>query len=216
MEEEFAVDMMSNRQSILDQLYNQLSCNGVISVNIAGSTRSVESMNKGYLTPTRRNLQNDFAQELKNLGFVQSYKYEEYNTGLPETRSYVVAFKDNEMSKNWNTNESKTEIKLRNRILYNQSGKLPLEVLDAAKLASYSNLPLKQDLKQTLSIARTKARQAVEQSNLSRMAGSNIKYDVNSSCSSVENTEECKEARLSLPEQSSAELWGVHDTIGES
>ena len=216
MEEEFALEMMSNRQSILNQLHNQLSCNGVISVNIAGSTRSVESMNKGYLTPTRKNLQNVFVEDLKNLGFVQSYKYEEHNSGFPETRSYVVAFKDIEMSQNWNTNEAETEIKLRNRILCNQSGQLPLEVLDAATMASYSEFPSKQDLKQTLSTARTKARQAVEQSNLSRMAGSNIKYDVNSSCSNVESNEECEKTRFGLPEQPMAESWGVHDAARES
>jgi len=210
MEEEFAIEMMLNRQSILDQLYNTLSYNGVISVNIAGSTKVVESMTKSGITPTRKLLQNRFARELKNLGFVESFEYDEYKIGFPETRSYVIAFKDTKTSKNWNTNQAETEIKLRNRIVRNQSGQSSLEVFDAATMASYSKFTTvsqQNDFKKTISTARIYARQAAEQSKQSRP---NMNNEVNSSCLNVEGPKECENPQqIDFPEESVAESWAA-------
>ena len=143
MEEEFAIEMMSNRQHTIDQLFNKLSWDGVISVNIAGSAKSVESMTKGGLTPTRKLLRTALAQELKNNGFAEAYEYDEYKSGFSETRSYVVAFKDAKTSKNWNTNQAETEIKLKNRIVRNQSsGELSLDFLMPPPWRLIPNSPL--------------------------------------------------------------------------
>ena len=231
MEEEFAVEMMSNRQHTIDQLFSKLSWDGVISVNVAGSTKSVETMIKGGMTPTRKILRTALAQELKNIGFAEAYEYDEYKSGFSETRSYVVAFKDAKTSKNWKTNQAETEIKLKNRIVRNNqsSGELSLEFFDAATMASYSKFSTshqQKDMKETLAIARNKARQAVEQSNISsRMAtaagsnnnNNNIKHDVNSSCSNGESGEECENPAINLSEeQMSGESWSAHDTVRES
>mmetsp|Transcript_32236 Transcript_32236/g.36215 ORF Transcript_32236/g.36215 Transcript_32236/m.36215 type:complete len:698 (+) Transcript_32236:31-2124(+) len=209
MEEEFAIEMMINRQSILDQLYSTLSYNGVISMNIAGSTKVVESMTKSGITPTRKLLQNRFARELKNFGFVESFEYDEYKIGFPETRSYVIAFKDTKTSKHWNANQAEIEIKLRNRIVRNQSGHTSLEVFDAATMTSYSKFTTasqQNDLQQTISTARINARQATEQSKQSRPTSMNS--EVNSSCSNVEGPKECETPQqIDLPQESVAESW---------
>ena len=55
MEEEFANEIMSNRQHTIEQLFNRLSHDGVLSVNIAGSVKSVESMMKSGMNCVQLN-----------------------------------------------------------------------------------------------------------------------------------------------------------------
>lgn len=189
MEEEFANEIMSNRQHTIDQLSNKLSDKGVLSFNIAGSVKSVESMTKSGMTPTRKILRSALAQELKNIGFAEAFEYDEYRSGFSETRSYVVAFKDAKISKNWNANQAETEVKLKKRIVRNQStGEVSLEFFDAAIMTTYSKVsssPEKQDMKETLANAKDEVRRAVEETNAPNKG-------TNSSCSNVEGGEECE------------------------
>mmetsp|Transcript_6857 Transcript_6857/g.15539 ORF Transcript_6857/g.15539 Transcript_6857/m.15539 type:complete len:653 (+) Transcript_6857:110-2068(+) len=202
MEEEFANEIMSNRQHTIEQLFNRLSPDGVISVNIAGSVKSVESMTKSGMTPTRKMLRSALAQELKNIGFAEAYEYDEYKSGFSETRSYVVAFKDAQTSKNWNMNQSEMEIKLKNRIARDQSsGELTLEFFDAATMATYvkHSLSREEDGKDTLSIA------------IDNQEGGN------SSCANVETERECANSGINLSEEqmASGESWSTHDASRE-
>jgi len=202
MEEEFANEIMSNRQHTIEQLFNRLSPDGVISVNIAGSVKSVESMTKSGMTPTRKMLRSALAQELKNIRFAEAYEYDEYKSGFSETRSYVVAFKDAQTSKNWNMNQSEMEIKLKNRIARDQSsGELTLEFFDAATMATYvkHSLSREEDGKDTLSIA------------IDNQEGGN------SSCANVETERECANSGINLSEEqmASGESWSTHDASRE-
>jgi hypothetical protein len=222
MEEEFASEIMSNRQNSIDQLFNNLSNDGVISFNIAGSVKSVESMTKSGMTPTREIIRSDLSQELKNIGFVETFKYDEYKSGFSETRSYVVAFKDAKTSKNWNTNQAETEVKLKNRIVRNQStGEVSLEYFDAATMTTYrkfSASPEEQDMKEILTIARNKAHEAVEQTNHSNMVNDSNQQGANSSCSKLEGDGECANPALKVSEEqiTSGESWSARDAVRES
>lgn len=217
MEEEFATEIMSNREHTIDLLSNKLSNDGILSVNIAGSPKSVESMTKSGMTPTRKILRSALAQELKNNGFVDAFEYDEYKSGFSETRSYVVAFKDINASKNWNTNQAGIEVKLKNRIVRDQStGEVSLQFFDAATMTTYSKFSTspKQDVKEILTIARDKARQAVEQNNLSNAVNSK-QQGANSSCSNVEGSKECENPSIELSEDqiASGESWSARDTV---
>lgn len=136
---------------------------------------------------------------------------DEYKSGFSETRSYVVAFKDAETSKNWHTNQAETEVKLKNRIVRNQStGEVSLEFFDAATMATYSKSSASQDVKETITLAKNNARQAVV-SNMSNQQGAN------SSCSNVEGSEECENPALEVSkEEISGESWSAHATVRES
>ncbi|VEU33364.1 unnamed protein product [Pseudo-nitzschia multistriata] len=214
MEEEFAIEIMSNREHTLDQLLNRLSHDGVVSVNIAGSTKAVESMTKSGMTPTRKILQTTLAEEMKKTGFVEAYEYNEYKSGFSETRSYVVAFKDAATAKNWNTKQSETEIKLNNRIARDQStGELALEFFDAATMATYSKFSTKssgggpgEDRS-----GDVEEEEAVEEAELSEMAGG-MAQTANSSCSSTEDEGECKNPSIDIPE----EQMRPHEVVRES
>lgn len=210
MEEEFATEIMSNRQNAVGQLYNTLSQSGVISFNLAGSSKVAESMSKSGMTPTRKILRSALAQELKNIGFSEAFEYDEYKSGFSETRSYVVAFKDAETSKNWNTNQAETEIKLNNRIVRTQStGEVSLEFFDAATMGTYSKFSTssgEEDMKQIITLARKNARQAVEQTELAGTVNGN--QGANSSCSNVKG--ECENPLKS------GESWSSRDAVMES
>ena len=202
MEEQFASAIMSNRQNTIDQLFNILSNDGVISFNIAGSVKTVESATKSGMTPTREMVRSALSQELKNIGFAETFKYDEYKSGFSETRSYVVSFKDAKTSKNWNTNQAETEVKLKNRIVRNQfTGDVSLEFFDAATMTTYrkfSASPEEQDTKEILTLARNKARAAVEQTKLSNTGNNSNQQVANSSCSNLEGSEECKNPALKI------------------
>jgi len=215
MEEEFATEIMSNREHTVDQLFNILSKDGVISFNIAGSTKSVESMTKSGLTPTREILRKALALELKEIGFANTFEYDEYKSGFSETRSYIVAFKDAETSKNWNTNQAETEVKLKNRIMRNQStGEVSLEFFDAATMASYSKFSSSPEVKETITIAKNKARQALEQADGSGTVNGN-QQGANASCSNVEGGEECGNPAIKLTEEQieAGESWSARDAV---
>mmetsp|Transcript_10810 Transcript_10810/g.22887 ORF Transcript_10810/g.22887 Transcript_10810/m.22887 type:complete len:375 (+) Transcript_10810:1163-2287(+) len=218
MEEEFVSEIMSTRENAIGQLYNKLSTDGVISVNVAGSPKVVESMTKSGMTPTRKILRTALAQEMKNIGFADTFEYDEYKSGFSETRSYVVAFKDVKTSKNWNTNQAEIEIKLKNRIVRNESsGDVSLEFFDAATMATYSKFSSsleKKDAKEILTVARGKARQAVEQGFSDLDNGLN--NGVNSSCLSGGNGEECKNPAIKVAEEqvASGETWSsTHESV---
>ncbi len=217
MEEEFATEIMSNRQNAVDQLYNTLSESGVISFNLAGSSKVAESMTKSGMAPTRKILRSTLAQELKNIGFSEAFEYDEYKSGFSETRSYVVAFKDAVTSKNWNTNQAETEIKLNNRIVRNQStGEVLLEFFDAATMATYSKFSAPSgegDTKDFITLARNNARRAVEKTNVGGMVSGN--QGANSSCSNVEG--ECgNPLNLSEEQLESGKSWSTRDALMES
>jgi len=215
MEEEFATEIMSNREHTVDQLFNILSKDGVISFNIAGSAKSVESMTKSGLTPTREILRKALALELKEIGFANTFEYDEYKSGFSETRSYIVAFKDVETSKNWNTNQAETEVKLKNRIMRNQStGEVSLEFFDAATMASYSKFSSSPEVKETITIAKNKARQALEQADGSGTVNGNQQV-ANASCSNVEGGEECGNPAIKLTEEQieAGESWSARDAV---
>ena len=217
MEEEFATEIMSNRQHTVDQLFNTLSDSGVISFNLAGSSKVVESMTKSGMTPTRKILRSSLAQELKNIGFAEIFAYDEYRTGFSETRSYVVAFKDAKASKNWNANQAETKLKLKDRVIRNQStGEVSLEFFDAATMATYSKFSSSsggEDMKEILTLARNNAHQAVEQS--AGMANKSNQQGVNSSCSNLEGSVECENPTIKVSE-GSGESWSTRDAVRES
>lgn len=178
MEEEFALEIMSNRQQTIDQLSNKLSDDGVISFNIAGSTKSVESMTRSGMTPTRKILRSALAQELKNIGFAEAFEYDEYKSGFSETRSYVVAFKDSKTSKNWNAKQADISVKLSNTIVRNAlTGEMSLEFFDAATMTAYSKF-------------------AASPHELEIMTTDSSQKGANSSCSNVETGEECANPQL--------------------
>jgi hypothetical protein len=215
MEEEFATEIMSNREHTVDQLLNILSKDGVISFNIAGSAKSVESMTKSGLTPTREILRKALALELKEIGFANTFDYDEYKSGFSETRSYIVAFKDAETSKNWNTNQAETEVKLKNRIVRNQStGEVSLEFFDAATMSSYSKFSSSPEVKETITIAKNKARQALEQADGSGTVNGN-QQGANASCSNVDGGEECGNPAIKLTEEQieAGESWSARDAV---
>jgi spermidine synthase len=217
MEEEFATEIMSNRQHTVDQLFNTLSDSGVISFNLAGSSKVVESMTKSGMTPTRKILRSSLAQELKNIGFAEIFAYDEYRSGFSETRSYVVAFKDAKVSKNWNANQAETKLKLKDRVIRNQStGEVSLEFFDAATMATYSKFSSSsggEDMKEILTLARNNAHQAVEQS--AGTANKSNQQGVNSSCSNLEGSVECENPTIKVSE-GSGESWSTRDAVRES
>mmetsp|Transcript_2972 Transcript_2972/g.8119 ORF Transcript_2972/g.8119 Transcript_2972/m.8119 type:complete len:630 (+) Transcript_2972:195-2084(+) len=182
MEEEFAIEIMSNRQHTMDQLFEKLSKDGVISFNIAGSTKSVESMTKSGMTPTRKILRSALAQELKHIGFAEAFEYDEYKSGFSETRSYVVAFKDAKTSRNWNAKQAETEVKLKNRIVRDQStDEMSLEFFDAATMMTYS----------------TFSGSVEEQEIMTKHINQKL---ANNSCTNVEGSDECANPTISVSE----------------
>jgi len=216
MEEEFATEIMSNRQNTVDQLSKTLSDSGVISFNLAGSSKVVENMAKSGVTGSRKILRSALAQELKHIGFFDAFEYDEYRSGFSETRSYVVAFKDAKMSKNWNINQSAIKLKLKNRIVNNQStGETTLEFFDAATMATYSKFSSsakEEDMKEILTLARNNARLAVEHGKL---AGSmNSQQGANASCSHVEGSGECENPALKVSEEEIETT--IRDAVRES
>jgi len=220
MEEEFATEIMSNRQNAVGQLYSTLSNSGVISFNLAGSSKVAESMTKSGMTPTRKILRSALAQELKNTGFSEAFEYDEYKSGFAETRSYVVAFKDFETSKNWNTNQAETEVKLNNRVVRNHStGEVSLEFFDAATMSTYSKFSAssgEEDMKEIITLARKNARQAVEQNKLEGMVSGSPR-GANSSCSNVQGGEECENPlKVSEEQIETGESWSARDAVLES
>ena len=182
MEEEFAIEIMSNRQHTNDQLFEKLSKDGVISFNIAGSTKSVESMTKSGMTPTRKILRSTLAQELKNIGFAEAFEYDEYKSGFSETRSYVVAFKDAKTSENWNAKQAEIEVKLKKRIVRDQStGDVSLEFFDAAIMTTYSTFSASAD----------------EQEIMTKNTDQKV---ANTSCTNVGASNECANPTISVSE----------------
>lgn len=182
MEEEFAIEIMSNRQHSIDKLFEKLSDEGVISFNIAGSAKSVESMTKSGMTPTRKILRSALAQELRSIGFAEAFEYDEYKSGFSETRSYVVAFKDAKTSANWNAKQVETEIKLKNRIVRDQStGEMSLEFFDAATMATYSKFSA-----------------SVEEEEITTINSNH--NGLNSSCSNVESSDGCANPTIDVSE----------------
>lgn len=184
MEEEFATEIMLNRQHTVDQLFTTLSETGVISFNLAGSSKVTESMTKSGVTKTRQMLRNGLAQELKSIGFVDAFEYDEYRSGFSETRSYVVAFKDDKTSKNWKATQADIKRKLKNRIVRNEStGEVTLEFFDAATMTTYSTFSKATDTIEILSM------------NNSNQQGANA------SSPNAEGNEECPNPTLEVSEQ---------------
>jgi len=152
MEEEYASEIMSSRQESMNQLFGKLlSKNGVLGINIPGAPKSYESVTRSPVPAARKILRRALTHDLKTSGFTDVLEYDEYK-GFSETRSYVVAFKDTETLKNWNSNKAKVEVQMNKRIVRNPStGELPLEFFDAAKMITYSRSAAgDRDAKQTL------------------------------------------------------------------
>ena len=185
MEEEFATEIMSNRQNTVDQLFTTLSETGVISFNLAGSSKVTETMTKSGLTGSRQILRSNLAQELKSIGFTETFDYDEYKTGFSETRSYVVAFKDAKTSMNWKTTQADIKRKLKNRIVRNAStGEITLEFFDAATMATYSKFVKSTDTTEILSV------------------NTGSQQSTNASASNAEANGECSNPTLEVSEAS--------------
>ena len=185
MEEEFATEIMSNRQNTVDQLFTTLSETGVISFNLAGSSKVTETMTKSGLTGSRQILRSNLAQELKSIGFTETFEYDEYKTGFSETRSYVVAFKDAKTSMNWKTTQADIKRKLKNRIVRNAStGEITLEFFDAATMATYSKFVKSTDTTEILSV------------------NTGSQQSTNASASNAEANGECSNPTLEVSEAS--------------
>lgn len=215
MEEEFASEIMDNRMSFLAELSAIQGSNGVATINVAGSVRVVESPLKGRRTTQLRDLQTVLADEITQSGYVDASTYDRTNVDFAEARQYVIAFKNQEVSRNWNRNQAQVEYELWKRFASTTSVKPFFHYFDSAIMASYAKYSVdpEQTFESVIERARSLAYAAVEQSSRSRTVRGNVMNEPNSSFSGMDATESCSKENVCLSQEglasSSPPAWKV-------
>jgi hypothetical protein len=136
LEEETALEILNNNLSFLSGLKRILREDGILVLNVASDFRAVDSQAihqaMSVQHPSR------ILQSLEELGFVDVKQYEETLSGFPDSKHFVVAFKETDTAKNWNRNEAQVNRMIHSRLAETKSGKPPLRFLDGSSMVSYS------------------------------------------------------------------------------
>jgi hypothetical protein len=214
MEEEFASEIMENRMSFLTQVSAIQGNDGVAVLNIAGSGRVVESSLKGGQKHQLATLRTEVAGEMTKSGYVDTLMYDATNVDFAGTRHYLVAFKTQEGSRNWNRNQAEIEYELRKRFESTTSVEPSFHLFDSAIMASYAKqtIDLEQTVEGVIKNARSRAFSAIEQSSRSRTVRGNVKNELNSSVSGMDASESCSSDNVNLSQKglASSSSWTGH------
>jgi len=141
LEEEFTSEIMDNRASFFSGLNEFLSEDGVLALHVPGDVRAVDlpiPNEHGVRAGIHSERQEAVVKDLDQLGFKEMKEYEENQSGFPESRSYIVAFKDPRTAKNWHRNEAQVKQELHKRSVLTKSGKSLFKFFDGATMVSYS------------------------------------------------------------------------------
>jgi hypothetical protein len=137
---------MDDQSSFFSKLNSLLGEDGVVSVHVSGDVRAVDSIStkRRIVAGRRTERQSRIATELANAGFQATKQYEETETGLIQSRHYVVAFKDLQTAEKWNRNEAEINTEIRKRSAATSSGKPAFKFFDGATMTSYSRASSKE------------------------------------------------------------------------
>ena len=127
--------MLYNSYDFIETLYNSLSVNGVIVLQLGQAAT--------YSQPaaqfTKASIREHLINVLVGVGFKAIHLYEDGNCEFLSPWTFLVAFKDGEDDQNWFRNRAQIDIEIHERILRTKSGRPALEYFDGALMQGYQN-----------------------------------------------------------------------------
>lgn len=127
--------MLYNSYDFLKTLYNSLSVNGVIVLQLGEATDYSEPAAQFTKASRREQLIN----LLVDVGFEAMHLYEDGNCGFNSPWTFLVAFKNQKDDQNWYRNRAQIDIEIHERILRTKSGRPTLKYFDGALMQGYQN-----------------------------------------------------------------------------
>lgn len=142
VDEETLSDFKASPSEYLSGLRGILAEDGILAIHLTQSVRSVDSQAK-----SKRN-ENKGPDELKWLsdelaraGFHgPTESYVESQSGFPDARRYVVAFRDEHVARNWHRNEAQINLEIQSRPARTRSGLPAFEYFDGSVMTAYNKV----------------------------------------------------------------------------
>jgi len=126
-------DVLYNNQAFLQALYNALSEDGMIVLQL-GEAPSLKDPAEDFSRDSRRNM---LANSLSDVGFKSLHMYEEGACGFDAPWTYLVAMKDASHRSNWMRSVAELDYQVYARTLLTHSGTPALKFFDSGTMKRY-------------------------------------------------------------------------------
>eukprot|EP00541_Cyclophora_tenuis_P005765 CAMPEP_0116542050 /NCGR_PEP_ID=MMETSP0397-20121206/808_1 /TAXON_ID=216820 /ORGANISM="Cyclophora tenuis, Strain ECT3854" /LENGTH=446 /DNA_ID=CAMNT_0004066031 /DNA_START=17 /DNA_END=1357 /DNA_ORIENTATION=- len=131
-------DALYNNGVFLQSLYDSLSEDGVLVIQVGGSPEP-NAPSETFSNKNRALL----IDHLQKLGFTSMHLYHESHGGLFLPWNYLVVSKSGKARKHWYANEAQISLAIRQRILPTKTGESALRYFDGATMATSYQFPSK-------------------------------------------------------------------------
>jgi len=140
LDEEVVRGILDKGQDFFSGLKKQLNRDAVVAFRVGGVFRSVDSkVTASAKTMVSRRLDTEIRETLEREEIFFSQKeYKETFAGASTTRSFVVAFTNEDTANNWNRNEAQVNRMIRERFHKTASGLSLLVSFDGTTMVDYS------------------------------------------------------------------------------
>ena len=125
--------MLYNSYDFVETLYNSLSDDGVLVLQLGEATEDYSQPAAQFTTESRRNTLIDL---LVDVGFEAMHLYEDGNCGFEAPWTFLVAIKDGD-DKAWYRSQAQVDVQIHKRMIRTKSGTHALEYFDGAVMQGY-------------------------------------------------------------------------------